>query len=138
MKNWKAAGGGVRDQLDPTSSLPTLSLPSSAPALPVPCILEMRDVCTAPGNRCHISDHCGCKAGVKNKHRLQGTGDAEEMGVLVLKQVFLPLTSSGDILEMPCGTCQWLQRELTPLDGFINPLDSKLRLTRWGVDGRMC
>lgn len=95
MKNWKAAGEGVRDQPDPTRSLLTLSLPSSAPALPVPCVPVIRDVCTVPGDRCHISDHC-CNAGVINEHCLQEIGDAEEMGILALKQVFLPLTSSRE------------------------------------------
>lgn len=137
MKNWKAAGVGVRDHPDPTGILLTLSLPSSAPALPVPCVPKTRNVCTAPGDSCHISDHCGCKAGVKNKHCLQGTGDDEEMELLVLKQAFLLLTISGVILEMPCRTSQWLQRELTLL-GFINPLGSKLKLARWGMDGRTC
>lgn len=85
MKNWKAAGEGFRDQPDPTGSLLTLSLPSSGPTLPVLCIPKTRNVCTAPGDRCHISDHCGCKAGGKNKHCLQGAGDAEELEVLVLK-----------------------------------------------------
>lgn len=58
------------------------------------------------------------------------------MGILVFKQAFLPLTSSGEeILEMSCGTSQWLQKELTLLGGFINLLSSKLKLTRWGVEG---
>lgn len=39
MKNWKAAGEGVRDQPDATRSLLTLSLPSSASALLCPVSL---------------------------------------------------------------------------------------------------
>lgn len=39
MKNWKAAGEGVRDQPDHTRSLLTLSLPSSASALLCPVSL---------------------------------------------------------------------------------------------------
>lgn len=79
MKNWKAAGEGVRDQPDPTDSLLTLSLPSCL------CPVSLRPGMCAQllGETDTTSPSTG--AAIKNKHRLQGTGHAEEMGGSVLK-----------------------------------------------------